>query len=266
MKRYLIGLLVLLPLLVRGQAGTPFDIPFFAGPQDFGYIPNAVTFDGSNDYMTVTNSQAGLANGYNFTHSFWIKPTIGVTRRLWSISDVSTPMMITTVASDGRIGISIYSAAGVLKVGSATVNPLSNGTWQHVLFVYSRSTPLTNIYVGGSLVALTNGTWVGNDGNPNGYAPASANARYTVGADYEGSNKLLADICEWWWDDTILDDPTKFRSAANRPISLGSDGSLPSGSAPVFYFRGAGNAFNVNYGTGGTNFWVKGSLSAATPP
>ncbi len=36
-----------------------------------------------------------------------------------------------------------------------------------------------------------------------------------------------------------------------RPISLGSDGSLPTGSAPVFYFKGNGDAFNVNSGTGG---------------
>jgi hypothetical protein len=35
-------------------------------------------------------------------------------------------------------------------------------------------------------------------------------------------------------------------------VSLGSDGSTPTGTAPIYYFRGAGESFKTNRGTGGT--------------
>jgi hypothetical protein len=73
-----------------------------------------------------------------------------------------------------------------------------------------------------------------------------------------------AAYAELWFNDSYLDSPSSFASGG-KPISLGSDGSTPTGSAPVFYLKGDGNGFNVNSGTGG-NFTITGSLGTTTPP
>ncbi len=250
------------------QFGSPNDLAFWYPNrvESSGYTPYAVTFDGSNDYMTVTNSQTGMADGYGFTYSEWLKPTLGVDGRLMSFFVTASLRYYISVLADGRINVQAYSSGGTLKVSTFTVNPLTASVWTHVYIALSRTTPLTNFYFNGTLTAVTNATWVGNDGNPNDYDnPVSG--RYTVGADYTGLNKINSDRCELWWDDTMFDDPTKFRdSGTGKPISLGSDGSTPTGSAPVFYFRGQQDGWAVNYGTGGTNFWVKGAFADTTPP
>ena len=55
-------------------------------------------------------------------------------------------------------------------------------------------------------------------------------------------------------------------SRNGRPVSLGSDGSKPTGTAPPIYLKGPASTWGVNSGTGG-NFTVVGSFSdAATKP
>jgi hypothetical protein len=43
----------------------------------------------------------------------------------------------------------------------------------------------------------------------------------------------------------------KFLGADGRPMSLGSDGSTPTGVAPAVYFDGDADTFGTNRGTGG---------------
>jgi len=52
----------------------------------------------------------------------------------------------------------------------------------------------------------------------------------------------------------------KFRSAGGKPVSLGSDGSTPTGTAPTVYLKNPFGTFQNNLGGGG-NFTVTGTLA-----
>jgi hypothetical protein len=72
-------------------------------------------------------------------------------------------------------------------------------------------------------------------------------------------------MCELYLNTTqYLNDPTNFASGG-KPISLGSNGELPTGTAPIVYLRSPYTSFNTNSGTGG-NFIIEAPLSQGTPP
>ncbi|PWJ93532.1 hypothetical protein C8D77_101211 [Mesorhizobium loti] len=66
-----------------------------------------------------------------------------------------------------------------------------------------------------------------------------------------------------------LTDPAKiakFVEADGKPVFLGSDGSIPTGTAPAIFFSGDASSFATNKGTGGA-FTPTGSLTnASTSP
>jgi hypothetical protein len=55
-------------------------------------------------------------------------------------------------------------------------------------------------------------------------------------------------------------DVTKFRTAGGAPVDLGSDGSTPSGSQPIGYFKSIFSSFTVNSGSGG-NYTKEGTTA-----
>jgi hypothetical protein len=83
-------------------------------------------------------------------------------------------------------------------------------------------------------------------------------------------NGCLAEF--WLAPGTYLDLTTAanialFRGADGKPVDLGADGSLPTGSAPLIYLScrpgDAASAFATNRGTGG-DFTITGSLDVAS--
>lgn len=63
------------------------------------------------------------------------------------------------------------------------------------------------------------------------------------------------DVAEIWFDDAFIDftdsaERDKFIDTTGRPISLGSDGSTPTGAAPLVYLNNAYSSFGTNKGTG----------------
>lgn len=96
-----------------------------------------------------------------------------------------------------------------------------------------------------------------------------------VGSD--GTHALVGDMADLWIapgvslltaGDIPLATRRKFVDAGGKPVSLGSDGSLPTGTVPaVFLSASSGNAasFATNRGTGGA-FTTTGTLTLASGP
>lgn len=87
-----------------------------------------------------------------------------------------------------------------------------------------------------------------------------------------GAETLDGDIADLWVNNTYMNLDTesnrrKFISASGRPVPLGANGELPTGSSPLVFLRGPASGFATNLGTGG-NFTVTGGLSDSTshPP
>lgn len=92
-------------------------------------------------------------------------------------------------------------------------------------------------------------------------------------APLDVASSILGDIADFWFApginllDGVGDIPIatrrKFISAAGKPVDLGTNGDLPTGTAPAVFFSGNASNFATNKGTGG-NFTVNGILTDAT--
>lgn len=60
-------------------------------------------------------------------------------------------------------------------------------------------------------------------------------------------------------------DILKFRSSNGKPVDLGSNGEIPTGSPPAYYFHGDASSFATNLGGGGAVSLV-GSLTSVRGP
>lgn len=86
------------------------------------------------------------------------------------------------------------------------------------------------------------------------------------------AHTLLCDVADFWFapgqfiDFTSLPNRRKFISSAGKPVFLGNDGSLPTGTAPAVFFTGNATNFGTNVGSGGV-FATTGTITnAATSP
>ena len=94
-------------------------------------------------------------------------------------------------------------------------------------------------------------------------------ADWGVGGLPDGTLKLDGSIAELWFapgvyiDLSVEENRRKFITDALRPANLGSDGSTPTGSAPLIYLSGATSSWHTNKGTGG-GFTENGDLTDST--
>lgn len=114
------------------------------------------------------------------------------------------------------------------------------------------SSTLFNDGSAGALTMLMNGLSLGIPDTPADDTPLTGYlADYWIGA-----GQLI--------DFSVMANRRKFISASGKPVNLGADGSIPTGTAPAVFLRrapsGAAATFANNLGTGG-DFTITGSLT-----
>ena len=234
----------------------------------FRTLVNGVVFDGTNDYMALGAGLTGLADGKEFTTSYWI---------LFNGGDAAEQSIFEAPGSaDGILEIN-RSAGNVLRVKGADAALTSiqrittsstvtaDATWHHLLMSYNAATTTQHCYLDGSsdMLQITNlDATIDQDG---------AEAVIGVQADF-ATAKLNASIAELWIDNTYVDlsveaNRLKFRSAAGKPVELGATGELAGNGQPLVYCRvrpgDAATVFATNLGSGGTPFAITGALTIA---
>lgn len=232
------------------------------------YSVNTAVFDGTNDY-TRRNATftSGAADGKVVTFAFWIKMHASSTNgSVYRIFETATGGSSSRVwinrSANNTIGLRAANSSGttILSIDTATTFT-AGGAWTHVYFCADlANTSLRKIYINGVSETITVNTYT--DATIDWVVTGQqTNIGSTVGA----ANKLYGSLAEFWGDDVYLDDPTKFYSGGN-PVNVGSDGSTPNGSQPLFYFSstGSGNSWGNN-GTAGS-FTVTGTLDTDTSP
>ena len=235
----------------------------FPGAVIGGYSAKGVTFDGSNDYLSLGSSPTGLSDQAVGLLSFWINgANASANAYLFFGGSIRFRVLFTAAADD--VYVLGDNTSGTNILGMNTSVAVLDSSWHHVLAAWDTSTSANcKIYVDGvDRTTLTTRT--------------SGNIDYTFGSFYcgasnTGSFKLNADVAEVWFshnqwlDITSSANRAKFASSG-RPVTLGSDGSRPTGTAPIIYFKGPASNWGTNAGTGG-NFTVNGAFTdAATKP
>ena len=236
-------------------------------PYRFGsnYVGNAVTFNGAA-YLTRGADYSGASDSSQMIFSCWIKLNSG---------NGSTHQIATGGAgyniqrSDtNKIHIQLDDGANSFQFGTASTYTTSSG-WLHILAScdtnYSVGNKLSHLYIDD-----TSDNSTITDGSA--FTADFTQTNHAIGATTSGGLPLRADIAEFYLafgqylDFSNSSNRRKFIDSDGYPVSLGSDGSTPTGVAPTVYLSGQSTTFATNKGTGG-GMTTNGSLTdAGTSP
>ncbi len=225
------------------------------------YRTTGVTFDGTNDFLS---RGTGLgADGERGTLSVWLKFN-GGDGTLIRIIDIPQGFFLEKIASNLiEVVGQTSSATTILRIITNTAVTSSSG-WVHVLASWDLAANVSHLYLNG----VADQTVTTRTNNTINYLSSDC----TIGAQTVGAlfkfNGDMADLylnTAEYLDLSVAANRAKF-ARGGRPVDLGPDGSLPTGSQPTIFLKGPAVSFATNLGSGG-NFTVSGALTdAATPP
>lgn len=224
--------------------------------------------DGTTNGIQRGADLTGIANGKTGTISMWCNFTASSsgTQTLWSSRDNATlgNTFRTVRTSTGNFQVLALNSAGttIMSVVTSTT-PISSAGFYHIYFSWDLAViNKAYLYINGSSVALTYTTFtndtiqysVPNHGVAgNLLSPFSPTTPAMFGQVYVNYSTYLDPV-------TNID---KFYGGTSTPVSIGSSGSIPSGSSPIVYLDGNATGILVNRGTGG-NFSAFGTLATGT--
>lgn len=223
---------------------------------------NATDFDGSTDFFLRGGGLTGAADGSLGLLSMWLNPdTLDGTERVFASNTNRVEWRVETVG--GSWGLVCQSAVGgtLVQFTSSTQIPLDD--WSHILMAWDTADSvvayLNDTRDTGLLATVTAGDIDYTASN------------WAVGARTLGSLKWDGCLSEVYLnfaetlDITITANRRKFISSKAEAVGLGSDGSKPTGSAPIVYLPNPAASFGTNAGTGG-DFTDQGSVVVCADP
>jgi hypothetical protein len=266
---YLTALLTLLGgLLLTGCGGSGAGNAPTPAPETL--VTDAAYFDGVNDYMLRGGDLTGAADSKTGIFSAWVRLDAGdgTDRALIEGQLDATHACRIRQQANNKFGIVLTPIAGLdstTGIYMQTANTyLATATWRHVLMSWNLGTVASHIYINdvSDKVVVYSGDALGDYTHDN----------WSVGATKTGTLKLNGSLAEVYFapgqylDFSIEANRRKFITAAGKPVHLGADGSLPTGTAPIIYHHlDDGEAvanFANNRGIGG-NFTITGALGTA---
>ena len=235
------------------------------------YAPYAVTFDGTDDYLSYTASTS--SDSKQFTFSFWVRRNAitqdwifalvnnggaGTDRRLEFLFDGATaPLRIVGRSSAGT---------DILDVSSSNIGDTN---WHHYMGSFDLTdTGKRHIYIDNVSDLATVSTYTNATIEMGGGAGPET---YIANRDAAGAStiRLNGDMAQFWFESgTYIDlsnaaNRAKFVSTLVRPVNMGATGNIPTGSSPDVYLEGVLAGWATNKGTGG-GFTTNGTLTTAS--
>lgn len=239
---------------------------FLINPFSFSapYTANAVDFDGTNDYMLRGAGFTGAADSFTGIFSAWIRLDASNANKY--IFGNTGDKCALYFDSSGRININL---TGIVSgdFGFRTVNTFTtSATWINVLAAWdtalSAGNKISHLYISSS-----SDKTVAYDTDPIFLVDYTV-ADNAVGSNAAAANKFNGCMSEVYFapgqylDLSVQANREKF-ILAGKPVSLGADGSTPTGTAPILYLKNPAASFGTNSGTGG-NMTITGTLDVAS--
>lgn len=242
----------------------------FHNPQ---ILCDAATFDGSNDYMTRGAALTGGTNDEDYgVISVWVKHSAsgdGTNRDIFSSeTDAGFEKTWLRINTQDKFNLQLEGEVTFQVVDHFSGIKGGDTSWHHVLYSWDNA---------GQNFSFSYDD-VGSDsppGNQEFEGVDFANNDWVIGADYAAGKKYFGDMAELYislgtyLDFSLVANRRKFISAGGKPVHLGADGSMPTGTAAIVYQHlDDGEAvanFATNAGTGG-NFSITGTLVTAAGP
>ena len=215
-----------------------------AGAGGAAYEANGVDWNGSS-YLNRTSSLR--SDGGQFTLSVWFKKDASSSggslyHHAMNGQYGAYPAIYLTVNTNEAIGFDLNSYAGSILFGKGSGNNVAiDGQWNHWMgswngtsgHIYINGTSYTPSYLSSGTIPWSSGLIDMRVGGTSVYTP------------FNGS------MAEFYLDDAYIDlsqasNRAKFYDSDNLPVDLGDDGSNPTGSQPLVYFK-------LNYNDGVSN-------------
>lgn len=243
--------------------------PFISFPTSAAFSPEAVEFDGTNDYLTHTGSFTGAADNKFITVSAWFwLDSLAIQRTI--LATAANGHIQVRVNASGKPDLHAHSTPGFEGcIAMESSNILTVGTQYHILysadcadvakcFGYVNEAALT---FSAKLITDANIKWTGGQDHLIG-------TMFNFGSLMDGSLGEVYMTNEWL-DISLLANRRKFINADGTPADLGSDGSTPTGTQPLLYMKGEAadwNAGTANAGSGGTMTMTGAVVDSAHEP
>ena len=219
---------------VQNDASVPYIIrPDITKALDFPGSPSCFTGNGSGTF----SSKVGLL-------SFWCKTTTTGNQVVFSTrpgaGTTNIDIMITLSVLDVKMRIS-----NIVRLGLTGTTILTDGVWHHCVVTWdATSSANTKMYIDGVAETLSTKT-VQN------YSYSWNQSWFTVGRRTDVNNTMNGCLAEVYITDQYLDigvagNLAQFYSGG-MPVSLGLDGSLPTGTQPRVYL--SGDDWTHNFGS-----------------
>jgi hypothetical protein len=246
----------------RGFAWLTNPYRYGAGP----IICDAAHFDGTNDILKRGGALSGISDSGSGILSLWIKFDLASYQvvsagerdtyaKFFSAKDTPGVMLFIVTREADTTAIVTHNSASAKSLG----------VWYHELRSWDRSASVSQLYVND--VSEGTPTFGGSAGD---VCPYSTMVDWQIGAHFDDSLKTDGGVAEYYFapgqtlDFSIESNRRKFLNSAGKPVFLGTDGSLPTGTVPRIYLHlddgEAASNFATNRGSGG-NFAVTGSLT-----
>lgn len=138
----------------------------------------------------------------------------------------------------------------------------SNG-WVHVIASWDLAVGRGQLYINDA-DALDAGTKVVNDSDID-----YTRGELAIAALPSGANGIAGDVAEFYLhlgaslDLSVTANRRRFIDGAGRPVDLGFNGSIPTGSPPTLFLTGPTGTWHLNRGKGG-GMTLHGALATAS--
>lgn len=243
-------------------------------PQDsFIFAPFGADFDGTNDYMLRGGGLTDAADAATGSFSCWFRLDGGDGTAMRIFRSTSGTVNISRNSSN-KISLSVTNAAGTSTLSCVSSTSFTtSATWRHIAASWNTnaasSSKTLNLYVDGTDEKTSTSDTAA------AFTVDYTTAEWAVGSATDATEKWNGALAELWFltsstvDFTTSAQRLKFRTAAGKAVSLGADGSTPTGSRALVYLRGTSTVatdFLENWGTGGDFVIHGGGITVVQGP
>lgn len=256
-----------MPLLIprRGLAAVNYAATAYTTP--------AADFDGINDQLQLSSDLSGSVDAKVGLLSAWLRIDGGDASYLTILhgrdaADANGRFVFSRNASDVfEVSARPAGSATDVLVLKSNTSYTSNVAWRHVLASWNLATPVAHLYIDDVDDEAAGSTETDDTID-------YTKEEWTLGGNTSDANRFDGGMADFYFAQEYLDITVKanrrlFIDPAGKPVDLGSDGSTPTRSQPICFFKADAampDNFANNLGSGG-NFSVTGALAnASTSP
>ena len=220
------------------------------------YTANAVDYNGATNWLNRGADFTGNVDSSTGIFSAWVRLDGGDSTTIYLLGAENGHVQIRRTNTNLFLFRLLDSGGTVLLAFQTVVTYIAGATWYNILASWDTNfivgNKLSNLYVNNvsDKTVTTDSVLAGNvDYTSSDYSVGSVNA---AGASlFDGCLSELYFAPGQYLDFTNATNRQKFISLAGETVSLGADGSTPTGIAPIYYSKGNAAAVATNSGTGG---------------